>query len=56
MDFNALLQQAQKLNNDIQMSDNLPRVDRTLPQVFRDSEELHSRVTTGTGAHDDSQA
>ncbi|KAL9704593.1 hypothetical protein quinque_008111 [Culex quinquefasciatus] len=32
MDFSALLQQAQKLSHDTQVSDDLPRVERTLTQ------------------------
>ena len=51
MDFNALLQQAQKLTNETQAADALPRVERTLPQVLQATHELHSRVTQ-TGAQD----
>ncbi|KFB38186.1 AGAP003459-PA-like protein [Anopheles sinensis] len=51
MDFNALLQQAQKLTHETQVSDDLPRVERTLPQVLQATQELHSRVTQ-TGAQD----
>lgn len=50
-DFNALLQQAQKLRNETQRSSDLPRVDRTLPQVLQATNELHSRITQ-TGAQD----
>ncbi|KAL9705677.1 hypothetical protein quinque_009195 [Culex quinquefasciatus] len=35
MDFSALLQQAQKLSHDTQVSDDLPRVERTLTQVLQ---------------------
>ncbi|EDS44725.1 nuclear pore complex protein Nup93 [Culex quinquefasciatus] len=49
MDFSALLQQAQKLSHDTQVSDDLPRVERTLTQVLQATQELHSRVSqTGT--------
>lgn len=51
MDFNTLLQQAQKLANETQNTEDLPRVERTLPQVLQASEELHSRVKQ-TGAQD----
>ncbi|XP_055389893.1 nuclear pore complex protein Nup93-1 [Condylostylus longicornis] len=44
MDFNSLLAQAQKLTNEIQ-SEDLPRVERTIPQVLQATQELHSRVT-----------
>ncbi|XP_031627562.1 nuclear pore complex protein Nup93-1-like [Contarinia nasturtii] len=45
MDFNALLQEAQKLTNETNASDLLPRVERSLPQVLQATRELHSRVT-----------
>lgn len=45
MDFNALLQEAHKLNNETNTSDSLPRVERSLPQVLQATSELHSRVT-----------
>ncbi|EDS25850.1 nuclear pore complex protein Nup93 [Culex quinquefasciatus] len=51
MDFSALLQQAQKLTHETQVSDDLPRVERTLPQVLQATQELHSRVSQ-TGAQD----
>lgn len=35
MDFNTLLQQAQKLTNETQTNEGLPRVDRTLGQVLQ---------------------
>ncbi|KAL9692103.1 hypothetical protein quinque_000048, partial [Culex quinquefasciatus] len=44
MDFSALLQQAQKLSHDTQVSDDLPRVERTLTQVLQATQELHSRT------------
>ncbi|XP_037938860.1 nuclear pore complex protein Nup93-1-like [Teleopsis dalmanni] len=51
MDFNTLLQQAQRLTNETQDSEELPRVERTISQVLEATEELHSRVTQ-TGAQD----
>lgn len=51
MDFNYLLQQAQKLTNETQGTEDFPRVERTLPQVLQATHELHSRVTQ-TGAQD----
>lgn len=51
MDFETLLQQAQKLTNITQGSDEFARVERTLPQVLQATHELHSRVTQ-TGAQD----
>lgn len=51
MDFNALLQQAQRLTNETQTSEELPRVERTISQVLEATKELHSRVTQ-TGAQD----
>lgn len=51
MDFNSLLQQAQKLTNETQHLEELPHVERTLPQVLQATQELHSRVTQ-TGAQD----
>lgn len=51
MDFETLLQQAQKLTNETQGSDEFPRVERTLPQVLQATHELHSRVTQ-TGSQD----
>ncbi|KAL1377583.1 hypothetical protein pipiens_016166 [Culex pipiens pipiens] len=44
MDFSALLQQAQKLSHDTQVSDDLPRVERTLTQVLQATQELNSRT------------
>lgn len=49
MDFNVLLQEAQKLTNETNASE--PRVERSLPQVLQATHELHSRVTQ-TGAQD----
>lgn len=51
MDFNTLLQEAQKLTNETHGSETLPRVERSLPQVLQATHELHSRVTQ-TGAQD----
>lgn len=51
MDFNVLLQEAQKLTNETSNSEALPRVERSLPQVLQATHELHSRVTQ-TGAQD----
>lgn len=51
MDFNVLLQEAQKLTNETNASELLPRVERSLPQVLQATHELHSRVTQ-TGAQD----
>lgn len=51
MDFNTLLQQAQKLTNETHGTDEFPRMERTLPQVLQATHELHSRVTQ-TGAQD----
>ena len=51
MDLNTLLQQAQKLTNETQGSEDFPRVERTLTQVLLATHELHERVTQ-TGAQD----
>lgn len=51
MDFNTLLQEAQKLTNETCGADTMPRVERSLPQVLQATHELHSRVTQ-TGAQD----
>ncbi|KAJ6638477.1 Nuclear pore complex protein Nup93-1 [Pseudolycoriella hygida] len=51
MDFNYLLQQAQKLTHETQGTEDFPRVERTLPQVLQATHELHSRVIQ-TGAKD----
>lgn len=51
MDYNSLLQQARKLVNDTQFNDDLPPMERTLPQVLQETQELHARVTQ-TGALD----
>lgn len=45
MDFNALLQEAQKLTSETNAPDFLPRVERSLPQLLQATRELHSRVT-----------
>lgn len=49
MDFNSLLQQAQKLTQNI--NDVPLTVERTITQVLEATNELHSRVTQ-TGAQD----
>lgn len=51
MDFNYLLQQAQKLTHETQGTEDFPRVERTLPQVLQATNELHARVIQ-TGAKD----
>lgn len=51
MDYNSLLQQARKLVSDTQFNDELPAMERTLPQVLMETQELHARVTQ-TGALD----
>lgn len=51
MDFSSLLQQAQRLTNETQNTEELPRVERTISQVLQATQELHSRVTQ-TGAQD----
>lgn len=51
MDYNSLLQQARKLVSDTQFNDDLPPMERTLPQVLQETQELHARVTQ-TGALD----
>lgn len=51
MDFNALLQQAQRLTSETQACEELPRVESTISQVLQATKELHSRVTQ-TGAQD----
>lgn len=45
MDFNTLLQQAQKLTNETQSLEELPNVERTLPQILQATSELHNRIT-----------
>lgn len=44
MDFTSLMQQSQKLANEIQSNDGLPRVERSMPQILKATNELHSRV------------
>lgn len=51
MNFETLLQQAQKLTNETHGTEEFPRVERTLPQVLQATNELHQRVTQ-TGAQD----
>jgi nuclear pore complex protein Nup93 len=52
MDFTTLMQQAQKLANETQNNDDLPRVERSMPQILKATNELHSRVTSTTSAQD----
>lgn len=52
MDLAALMQQAQKLVNETQDNDDLPRVERSMPQILHATSELHSRVTSSSGAQD----
>lgn len=52
MDFTALMQQAQKLVNETQNNDDLPRVERSMPQILKATNELHSRVTSTTSSQD----
>uniref|UniRef100_A0A1A9WVB1 Nuclear pore protein n=1 Tax=Glossina brevipalpis TaxID=37001 RepID=A0A1A9WVB1_9MUSC len=51
MNFNSLLQQAQRLNNETLHNEELPRVEHTVSQVLQATKELHTRVTQ-TGAQD----
>lgn len=48
MDFTSLMQQAQKLVNETQNNDDLPRVERSMPQILKATNELHSRVTSSS--------
>ena len=50
-DFNDLLNAAEKLSADVEVSGDLPKVDRTLRQVLEASTELWSKVTH-SGAQD----
>lgn len=50
-DFNDLLFQAEKLANDLEGNDELPKVDRSLRQVLEASNELYARVAQ-SGAQD----
>ena len=52
MDFTSLMQQAQKLVNETQNNDDLPRVERSMPQILKATNELHSRVTSSSSAQD----
>jgi nuclear pore complex protein Nup93 len=52
MDFTTLMQQAQKLVNETQNNDDLPRVERSMPQILKATNELHSRVTSSSSAQD----
>uniref|UniRef100_A0A336LSA7 Nuclear pore protein n=1 Tax=Culicoides sonorensis TaxID=179676 RepID=A0A336LSA7_CULSO len=44
MDLNTILQQAQKLTNETKTKEELPNVERTLPQVLQATQELHNRI------------
>lgn len=50
-DFNDLLFEAEKLSSNIEGTNDLPKVDRSLRQVLEASNELYMRVTQ-TGAQD----
>uniref|UniRef100_A0A1L8DX32 Nuclear pore protein n=1 Tax=Nyssomyia neivai TaxID=330878 RepID=A0A1L8DX32_9DIPT len=56
MDFNSLVQQAQRLTNEVQNTEDIPRMERTLPQVLLAAQELHSRVTQSEMGSQDAQA
>lgn len=43
-DFSDLLHEAEKLSNDVEGTNELPTVDRSLRQVLEASNELYSRV------------
>jgi len=40
MDFTTLMQQAQKLVNETQNTDDLPRVERSMPQILKATNEV----------------
>lgn len=44
MDFTALVQQSQRLVTETQNDDDMPRVERSMPQILKATNELHSRV------------
>ncbi|XP_066153921.1 nuclear pore complex protein Nup93 [Euwallacea fornicatus] len=50
-DFSDLLQEAEKLTNEIEGTTELPKVERSLKQVLEDSNDLYSRVAQ-TGSKD----
>ncbi|GAB0099912.1 Nuclear pore protein [Sergentomyia squamirostris] len=52
MDFNTLVQQAQRLTNEVQIAEDIPQMERTLPQVLLAAKELHSRVQSEMGSQD----
>uniref|UniRef100_A0A6B2EA94 Nuclear pore protein n=1 Tax=Phlebotomus kandelakii TaxID=1109342 RepID=A0A6B2EA94_9DIPT len=56
MDFNTLVQQAQRLTNEVQKTEDIPQMERTLPQVLMAAQELHSRVTQSEVGSQDAQA
>lgn len=43
-DFSDLLQEAEKLTNELEGTADLPKVERSLKQVLDDSNDLYSRV------------
>uniref|UniRef100_A0A1B0FQX9 Nuclear pore protein n=1 Tax=Glossina morsitans morsitans TaxID=37546 RepID=A0A1B0FQX9_GLOMM len=45
MDFNSLVEEAQRLNNETQYTGELPRAKLTISQVLQATNELHTRVT-----------
>ncbi|KAI9580747.1 nuclear pore complex protein Nup93-1-like [Glossina fuscipes] len=45
MDLNTLVQEAQRLNNETQYTEELPRANRTISHVLQATNELHTRVT-----------
>uniref|UniRef100_A0A1A9ZUH8 Nuclear pore protein n=1 Tax=Glossina pallidipes TaxID=7398 RepID=A0A1A9ZUH8_GLOPL len=45
MDFNSLVQEAQRLNNETQYTEEVPRAKLTISQVLQATNELHARVT-----------
>jgi nuclear pore complex protein Nup93 len=52
MDLTTLMQQAQKLVSETQENDDLPRVERSMPQILKATNDLHSRVTSSSSAQD----
>lgn len=48
MDLTQLMQQAQKLVTETQNDDDLPRVERSMPQILKATNDLHTRVTSSS--------
>lgn len=48
MDLTTLMQQAQKLVTETQNDDDLPRVERSMPQILKATNDLHTRVTSSS--------